>query len=63
MYRCQLCNELVPPGISQHKLIVKTRERVYHSARGETKRFEIVKELSVCPTCHELHRDSQAERK
>jgi hypothetical protein len=83
MYRCQLCNKVVPSSTRTTKLVVATRERVYE-ARGQDPRerrgprtfrgrrgprkkkpydkggqgTEIVRELSVCPSCAIAHADT-----
>lgn len=82
MYRCQLCDKVVPSNTRTTKLVVATRERVYE-ARGQDPRerrgarpfrgrkgprkkkpydkggqgTEIVRELSVCPSCAATHAD------
>jgi hypothetical protein len=37
MFRCQMCNKIVPAGTRATKLVVATRERIYE-ARGQDPR-------------------------
>lgn len=80
MFRCQMCETVVPAGTRSTKVVVATRARVYE-ARGQDPRerrggrvfrgrrgprkkkpydkggqgTEIVRELSVCPSCAVEH--------
>lgn len=66
MYRCQLCNSVVPAETPQIRVVTETRPKnypVYRPVKGskgrnqETERVgsaegnEIVKEVSVCVRC------------
>lgn len=86
MFRCQMCNRIVPAGTRSTKLVVATRERIYEprgqdprerrggrsfrGRRGPRKRkpydkggqgVEIVRELSVCPSCAAENADTPPE--
>jgi len=50
MYNCQECGQTQQPRTVAHKKIMETRTKTYP---GGTKGFEIVKEITVCPECHE----------
>ena len=76
MFRCQMCDTIVPAGTRSTKVVVATRQKIYEprgqdprerrggrsfrGRRGPRKRSpttrggtgtEIVRELSVCPSC------------
>ena len=76
MYRCQVCETVVPAGTRTHKVVVQTRAREYAARddspqrggpRGRGRNMkkksydrggegqEIVRELTVCPTCAEQY--------
>jgi hypothetical protein len=67
MYRCQHCQQVVPPNTKAHRVVVETRVRVY-PFRKEVNRVvrdrhveythdqgglgrEIVREIIICPAC------------
>ena len=76
MFRCQMCDTIVPAGTRSTKVVVATRQKIYEprgqdprerrggrsfrGRRGPRKKkpydkggtgTEIVRELSVCPSC------------
>lgn len=71
MYRCQLCNAVVPPNTPAHRVVVETRPTEYpsrpkaHSQRVGRKvkhfddpggaGYEISKEALACRSCSETH--------
>jgi len=59
MFKCDMCNKIIGPNISSHKITVQKWDREY-SINGKTKTYhgwEIVKELSVCQACKESKRN------
>lgn len=77
MYRCELCNTIVPAGVRANRVVVETRPAEYpsrpkaHSQRVGRKvknfddpggaGYEIAKEAFACKTCAERHEREQAE--
>ncbi len=69
MYQCDLCNLVVAPNISCNLVAIKSRTMSYSFRpkvnKGKTKKyrdrvndpggdgFETIKEIKVCPKCHE----------
>ena len=76
MYRCELCNVVVPPGTRANRVVLETRPAEYPSRPKAHKRrvgrklkffddpggagFEIAREAVVCRVCYERF---EAERK
>lgn len=54
MFICGECKQQQPAKTSEHKKIIKTRKKTYPSNTfgSENVGSEIVKEISICPTCH-----------
>ncbi len=69
MYRCELCNVVVPPGTRANRVVLETRPAEYPSRPKAHKRrvgrklkyfddpggagFEIAREAVVCRVCYE----------
>ena len=67
MYRCQICNTVVPPGNPAHEIVVETRPAVYPHRPGANRFLrkhkiekrddrggsgsEIVRTVIACPRC------------
>lgn len=67
MYRCQQCQQVVPPKTKAHRIVVETRVRAYpfrkevNTVKTYRKVYktndeggvgrEIVREIIVCPDC------------
>ena len=70
MYRCEICHELIGPGLPAAKLVVETRPRVYPERKKANKfkrkrkkeasddpggsGYETVREVLACASCQEL---------
>jgi len=71
MYRCELCNTVVPAGTPAHRVVIETRPTEYPSrAKAHAQRvgrkvksfddpggagYEIAKEAIACRSCAETH--------
>ena len=67
MYKCQICQQIVPPKTPCSRVVLKTRKKFYpmraKAYRGSTGKFldrrddpggvgiEAVIEVNACPTC------------
>lgn len=71
MYRCQLCNTVVPPGVRANRVVLETRPAEYPSRpKAHTQRigrkikyfddpggagYEIAHEALACRSCAEVY--------
>lgn len=77
MYRCTICNTVVPPGVRANRIVLETRPAEYPSRpKAHTQRvgrklkhfddpggagYEIAKEGLACKNCAERHERERAE--
>ena len=56
MFKCEQCGTITKPGETQHKKVIKVREKNYKNEDKygnikTTKGFETVKEINICEEC------------
>jgi hypothetical protein len=59
MYRCQVCGKPSKAGVKQHRVVTRTREKLYTNKIDDgykteyktSKGYETVSEICVCVAC------------
>lgn len=73
MFKCQKCDIQVQPNVGSSKLVVATRTKMYtvtsYNEKSKKEYYktaqgkEIVRELTVCPTCYSIYKKETDDKK